>query len=562
MPELTIKQIQQKARKGTLPVQYTIKSPLRLSSEDLIETLNCFNDNHQMLDFIDLLSENSEITILVNNKLIQQGSRDKFIHAYTNNLYPKELDKTKQNHIIAHLKSIQLPKKQLSYLLRNLNWKGIQDFLLVGNYFSEDLLELCQDFDELKVIPEFAIKILYHYFNVSRQWSASVTPLIDMYYFAYRAGHVLGLGDPVTMSYHGHQYSFQTGYAPTEVSAKVLIDYLDAYAKTNYSSPLFVEIEEAYRRNWQLLIKNTCSYQDNAAKTLLAQYQANKLIALTPGWDDHAVSISLRGDYLVYTNRGPCGDPRYGSKIFKIKAQSLIDEDFLKELMTAQSHTTFNNLLKRVIDFKSSVARFSSKIQKYDNCTFSNPKANIEALIVLLQTKPDASEAEIREVAFAERNRRKYKRFSNFMRNREIDELVKNMFYAQHPMLIQFYAHLVKQVIIAHHGQRNKTIKDRNDRARALDLFARTPLKIQTLIRQDSAFMATFDQIPKPAARKTPTGFLWRHIEYVKKNRGYYSHKVEVEDGYISAIDDIATPKMTFSYANTRRLCMRVLKNW
>ncbi|HRE31351.1 MAG TPA: hypothetical protein PLD88_05190, partial [Candidatus Berkiella sp.] len=121
---------------------------------------------------------------------------------------------------------------------------------------------------------------------------------------------------------------------------------------------------------------------------------------------------------------------------------------------------------------------------------------------------------------------------------------------------------LVKQVITAHHGERNKTVKDRNDRARALDLFARTPSKIQALIRQDKRFMAIFNQIPKPAKQNVLPGFLRRHIEYVRNNAGYYSHKVEVEGGYILAIDDLATPKMPFNYANTRKLCTRALKNW
>ncbi|HRE31352.1 MAG TPA: hypothetical protein PLD88_05195, partial [Candidatus Berkiella sp.] len=388
--------------------------------------------------FIDLISENSEISILVDNKSIQQGSRDRFIHAYTrHDLYPEELDESKQNHIIAHLKSIQLRQKQLSYLLHNLNWYAIKNFLLVGDLFLEkDLIKLCQDLDELKGISKYSVKLLYHYLNPTRCWKESVTPLLDMYYFAYRIGHILGLGEPVTLFYKTKQYSFETEYAPTEVSVKILTDYLDAYAQSGVSS-VFEEIAKAYRDNYQLLVKNDSTYHNHAAQTMLSQYRANQLVALMPNWDEHTVSVSLRGNYLVYTNRGLCGDRRYGSKIFKITDHKLINLEFIEGLANASTHQEFNDLLKEVIDFKNPVVRFSSKAQKYSNCTFSNPKANIEALIVLLQTKPNASEEEIKEVAFAEKNRRKYKHFSNFMRNREIDELVKNMFYAQHPMLIQ-----------------------------------------------------------------------------------------------------------------------------
>jgi len=564
MLSLTISDIQYRLQANELPQKYTIKTPVSISSSDLVWTLMLFKNNNRMLQFIALLSENDEITIEVNNKTIQQGSVGRFVHAYAEHgFFPQELDEAKQQDILTFLKKQPFPSKELAYLLMNLDYDAINDFLLSSKCFSEqDLLALCNDIETLKKLASNSnkIKLLYHYFNKVRRWEASLTPLLDMYYFAYRAGHVMGLGESIDVTINSHQYQFETEYAPAEVSLRVLSEHLNAYSQSQ-PEPTFSAISQAVKNNLAWMLPNTSSYRDDAYEKILAQYKNNELTFLSSGWPGHAVGLVLYGDYLIYTNRGDAGFPKFGSKIFKIADRDKICKNFIRNLLNAQTPEAFHRILGRIIDFRKSIFSFLSKYQKYANCTFANPKACVEPMIVLQRAGPFAREKHVKRLAYQEQGRQKYKQFTTFIRDREIDELVKNMFYAKHPHLMVFFAALVKRIIGTHHGGKNNPTKDQQELRRAFDLFERTPAAIQSIIKTDKAWMSRFTAL-KNAHPISPNPMLLHQYTTVTNMKQRRSHAVTLENGYITCIDGVQTPKTPYSFKNARKLCTHVLKYW
>ncbi len=562
MPLLTLAQIQFRAQLGTLFTPFQLKTPMTITSSELMWTLTLFKEEQQMIDFIICLSENPDVCIQVNRKTIQQGCAANFLHAYTEHgLYPSELDKNRQAAIISHFSRHQFKKAQLIYLLKNMNDDSIHDFLLKTKCFDEtELLDVCNDFAIVTALSATILKYLYHYFNPIRRWQESTTPFLDMHYFAYRAGHVLGLSEPITVYLNKQPYRFETEYAPTEVSLKVLHEHIEAYANTS-NSAMFQQISMAVKKNWQLFKKNSSSYIPSASGVIYQQYRNNELAFICCGWDYHTVTVVLYGDYLIYANRGPHADPNYGAKIFSITDTTLITRTWIQSLINKKSAEGFNRALSEVIQFKKPVSRFPSKLQNHANCTFANPKSSVEPIVVLLQAGPHAPIKEVQQVAYQERFRRKYKHFTTFIRDREVDGMVKNMFYATHPHLISFYASLVKDIIQAHHGACKP--KDRQERARAVDLFARTPAKIQKIIREDDLWMEQFKEICEKERTPLPSlGVLWAYTHHVYNKTAHRSHNVVTDQGYIIAIDGVGTPKMPFSLRNTRKLCTQMLKSW
>jgi hypothetical protein len=116
-----------------------------------------------------------------------------------------------------------------------------------------------------------------------------------------------------------------------------------------------------------------------------------------------------------------------------------------------------------------------------------------------------------------------------------------------------------------HHGQRALTLKDKQEKLRALDLYERLPEKIQKPLREDNELMSLIESIEEDAqallcrnAKRAP--ILWRH-QYVYDRKNACSHRIDIEKGYIKAVDGVETPKMPFSYRNAKKLSAVTLKN-
>lgn len=558
MPKLlTINEITQKLDAGTLPTSYIIQSPDTITCEDLIKLLAKFQDNDEMLKFIVQLSKDKSISIKNNKENIALGSLPHFIHAYSSNtLYPANLDKEKQQAILSLFQKMLFSKDELLYLLQNLSKNNVRDILLQSDCFlMRDLIAICNDVNELSKIHRYTIKLLYHYLNPTRQWNKPLTPYLDMFYFTYRAGHTLGLKNKINIQAKGKTLTLDPEGEFTSVSLKLLMNIIQRYQQI-YPNAHFEKIANAIKFADMRMEWDSHDYKEKAAEDYLFRYQAQELAFIATGWTRHTVGIALYGDYLIYCNRGEGCDSRNGCKIFKIKDRNQIDKAFLEKLLTPQKNISkFETLLSTVVDLTSPAAKMKSKSHKYGTCTFVNLKSTIEGMLVLLDAGPNASTNEV--WLASQKGRRNYKRFTRFIRDREIDEIIKNMFYARDPELITFYAALVKAIVTQHHGTPRSSYKDNDEVIRAYELFERSTSAVRDILQKDQDFMAIIKNIT-PTYEKilidkkvTRCPGIREEIVY---SYNHYAHRVVIDNGYMTAINGKATPKMHFSFKQARKM--------
>lgn len=557
---LNITTIKRKLQGNSLPTDYKIKTPATLTNADLIDLLSLFTDNDQMINFINLLSITKDIHVKLLDQLIHPSDAEKFIHAYTaDDRYAVFLDDEKQKIIIQYFQKKEFSKEQLFYLMKNLHEHYVQDLILSVDCFRrrKDLVSLCNDIQQLSSLKYATIKLLYRYFNPTRHWQDTETPLLDMYYFTYRVGHVLGLTNKIEIEIAGKKILLKPYGDYKEASMKILIEKLEQYRE--YAPSATIEfIYEAMKRSYGLIKYNSHKYKPEAAKEFLKDYHDKKLVFFSSGWYKHTVAVGLYGRFLVVTNRGVACDSRYGTKIYAIRDIRLIDEILINRLAdNVANSSVFFSLLNPVVNLHKPLVSLRSKQQKHGNCSFANPKSINEAFIILSQIAPFSSDQELQATARNEAGRTKYKKFSRFIRAREVDELIKNMFYATNENLISFYVVLVKTIIHEHHGKDRGYIKDDQEVLLACELYERCPQHIKLHIKKDSEFMALMKRLKEQREDIFYDRNWYRpnqsaHILQIY--RGCYSHKVAVKKGYITDIDGADVPKMHFSYKMARRL--------
>ncbi len=252
-----------------------------------------------------------------------------------------------------------IPKNDLVKLLNEASIYDIEKLLRQDCFSLADLLAIVNDYDSLYNIKYDTIKLLYFYFNPKRQWKESKTPLLEMYYMANRAGHVLGLKDKVTFEVEQKKYKLKTNGEFASVSLAHVTEFLNLFVK-KFPSETGQIMLEAFKHSLSHILPMNNAYEKNAHYALHRRYLNNKLVCFASGWEEHGVGLALYGDYLVYTNRGEAGDKKNGSKIFKIIDRSLITLDFVKQLIVRKFKNAkeFHAHLAKVIDLSNPVAVF------------------------------------------------------------------------------------------------------------------------------------------------------------------------------------------------------------
>lgn len=450
---------------------------------------------------------------------------------------------------------IGIPKDLLLAYLKECSIADLELKLLPSGFYSKaDLLAIINDQNLLKSLYHQTKKMLYFYFNPKREWKTTKTPLLEIFYMARRVGHILGLSEHIRFESQGKKFDVKTNGEYTSVSLKHLTEFLQMYNE-RFPSLIGDKITEAYKFDFNHLKLAHNAYLPLAEKDFYNRYKANNLVTISSGWYRHGVNIAFYGDYFVYCNRGEGGDQRFGAKIFKIKNTKLITPELIEKLVDSNipNANRFDDILSTFVDLRNPVARFRCKAQKYGTCTFANAKAMIEPLIVLLAAGPFASIETLLAHYQQEYKRRKYKAFTNFIRNTEIDELIKNMFYAKDPDLIQFYVALTKQIITEHHGKDRGFIKDENEIIRACDFFHRLPSHIKQTLKKDLGFMLLMNEIKEKKQKlNRRTEFDWPQTLLIRKNG--LAYKVNTKKGFIVAINNVPSPKMHFSYREAKKL--------
>lgn len=561
---LTLKTLRKRLRRDELPEAYILKPPLSLTRYLLISTLSLFNDDDQLIQFITKLSSQAQVTVTYDNKEVALGGIERFIRVYTSDsLFPALLDKTKQRLIIDYFQRQQFTTGQLQYLFKHLNRDHIRDLILSANCFArKDLIALCKQQVTIEQLDKNILKLIYSYLNPNRKWSISETPLLDMYYFAYRAGHVLGVTENIRVVIGGSTKVIKTSGDYNATSMKLLVEKLNAY-KQSCPSPLFNSIYRIMHDCYQKLELASNTYTADSNEYFYEKYLRDEIVFVSTGWVGHTVGVALYGRFLVYCNRGQHGDQVNGIKIYAINDTSKVDKDFFNGITRVNgNYSDFIKTLKTITDLGRPLARLKKKGQKRGDCSFSNPKAIIEALIVLLQVPPDANIYQLMTVIRRESNRKKYRTLSQFIRDKEIDELIKNMYYAEHnTLLVRYYAELVKAFIKEHPGHNNTAANYQSELFRACDLYFRCPQKIKALLKTDVIFM----QLMNSLKREKNKILLARGGDPLDKKRRMLiyrlngtRHTVTVKRDTITHIDGTTVPRMRHSFSQAKRLCQKM----
>jgi hypothetical protein len=554
---LSLDEIVSKIVKKSLPTQYQIQTPLTITGYEFTRILSLFKEEDALFIFLNTLSINPDIQIRICGSLIKLGCSARLLHVFFGGYIFHDRRLTSQiEWIKLFFDQIVFEQEEILYLLVHLSWRSRRDFLLNYRFENESLIKIANDYALLKQLSYNAIELIYHFLNPVRRWQKPQTPLLDMYYFSYRAGHVLGLDKYVLSTIGGEKTSFYTEFGMASVSLQLLVNHLESFRQKN---PSYVAdtIYYAMKGSWQLMKFFDYLYISEAPDYFHEDYINGKLVYLSAGWQDHTVGLAFLGNYLAICNRGEDKDPNFGAAIYRIKNREEITANFFARLVLNTSITSqrFHDILSTILDFDNPIVTFRSIPHKHDTCTFVNPKSIIEPLIVLVRSGGNASEERVQAIAQEEYSRKKYKCFTQFMRNKEIDELIKNMFYAQEPDLILFYANLVKKIIREHHGKDRFFIKDEKEIIRAVDLFHRVPDRILIHIKEDKSFIKLMDDIIKKHARLVGEAEREESRLYLTSYNTYSKHRVTINSkGYICSIDNRETPKMPYNITTARKL--------
>lgn len=124
-----------------------------------------------------------------------------------------------------------------------------------------------------------------------------------------------------------------------------------------------------------------------AAQALAKRYHAGEITVIPCGWKGHVISISLVNGHLVLTNRGESGNRDFGTQIYKIADPQKVNAAFINTLLTGiQNNATPQDILNAVgtVVDPNPAMQIAAKAQKYQNCTYANPKSNVEGILTVL----------------------------------------------------------------------------------------------------------------------------------------------------------------------------------
>ncbi len=454
----------------------------------------------------------------------------------------------------------KVDKNNLLALLKKLSSRDLKDKLLSqSSYERADLLSIVNDHDSLASLNYLVHRILYFFFNPQREWKVTETPLLEMHYMFARAEHILGLTDRLEFEAPGKKYTFKSDGEYASVSLQHITEHLKLY-KNKFANNIIERISAAYEHSLSLITPCYNHYVENADIQFYERYKNNEMSYISAGWYRHGVSLVCYGDYLIYTNRGEAGDQRNGAKIYKIKNKSRVTAEFFKKIISDNipNAAAFHRILGLVVDLDNPLFSFRCRGQRHPTCSFANAKSNVEPMLVLAQAGPSATYNELKK-QYDSHQRRNYKYFTSFMRDREIDEIIKSMFYATNIHLMHFYAALAKKIIREHHGKNRGFVKDKEEIKRACDFYDRIPTKVRYIIDSDPDFVELIKeiQIQKDSLVYSRPSDLLPKTYFIRTDNKAF--KVNVDKDCVVAINDKAVPKMHFSYKTAKTLIRKMI---
>ncbi|HSX20916.1 MAG TPA: hypothetical protein VLG38_07350 [Gammaproteobacteria bacterium] len=260
-----------------------------------------------------------------------------------------------------------------------------------------------------------------------------------------RSGHILGIETTSHIQLQTTNFTINSEGNATLFSHYYLHDILCEYVASD-ELPLDIQT----RLRFQEIIR--------------ALEHKNPVIQImVTGWGEHDVCLARVKDRLVLSNRGEGFSVKTrGVKIFKLKKD--IDlKDFMKP---ADSDEEFEDHLAEFAKITIPEYRFRQiKAQKHGTCSFASPKSLIAPILKLLGD----------EDAFGT-----YKKFTSWMRDKEIDHLLAKLTQARfqkHKVNREFYFDVLSKYALKVYIREQKTEKIRPaDMARfdkIMDAFSR-----------------------------------------------------------------------------------------
>lgn len=485
-----------------------------INTAKLVDLLADFNSSEEMIHFLHALAKSKTV------KLAHQGEHPASAAMLVVQLFHSDISLvlfTKhQKRAFFKFAKEYTDSAQLLTIFQYLLPQTIYDLYLKDHTIpAATLIALFNDEKNLKLFSIKLQKMIYRY--LSRFHSADETPYIEMKYFAARFGHTLGLRG--TFTANKVNISLENGEFQ-HFSFTILTEQLEKYVNASKAHPAYTKVLQSFQFTQQLLQQHEHSFSKSAASLFYDRYVRNKLIAFPAGIPEHSFAIALYGGFLVYCNRGKGSQRKYNCAIFPLKHK--LTPHHIQKLMTGfESIEAFNNFLSNFIDLDRPLYTFHNKSQKYQTCTYANPKAIIGPLSVLVSVSPNCSGDFLLKCLRSMPHRSQYKHFTHTLKTGEIHLLIQRMKQASHPILIQFYAYVVKQVITLHPGKGSHQIKAARELKRARLLLANVPEHIMDQLILDSSFVNYLQKEKLSDVVIPPPGFTGVPVVYLKQYEHY-----------------------------------------
>lgn len=246
--------------------------------------------------------------------------------------------------------------------------------------------------------------------------------------------------------------------------------YLNLYSEGNFSFESYTIFKDIINRMFQyntvptLLKKHYFSEKVNIQaaldlaidwlevngntthQTLIDHHAAGKLTILPIVYPDHAFPVIIWNDVLIVCNRGA---DHYDDliSVFKIPAPGKLTKAFLEEVMPEVRLPIRENVLQSIRNFIGDISQplltFPSKEQEHGTCSFVNLKSSLKPILCFselfqsdlealkfdshfLEPYLDKNNNQLSEILEKTKQytRKEYKKFTENMRDQEIDKLI------------------------------------------------------------------------------------------------------------------------------------------
>jgi len=239
-------------------------------------------------------------------------------------------------------------------------------------------------------------------------------------------------------------------------SAIALEEDLKIYQKSAYltednDKEYFNMITEAAIENTQLT-----QFPQNQ---ILDRIRCGNMTLISACWRGHTIGVSFYKDNMIISNRGEGKDANFGVLIYKINPKNTkINANFIEKIRSNRyDQKTVTDLIHSIIEPPGEPIKiFDQKEHKRGTCTYVNPKSAIVGMLYLLKVEELESNRELaltKEVRQEIKQRAtdyaqtEYKKFTRFMRDESMDELILKIKNEKIPEFRDIYINIALRIV-------------------------------------------------------------------------------------------------------------------